>query len=534
MAIKVANDRLNSDSPTVVVYVNCRYIKSFDDFSEKVLQQVYHYPLENPMTELKNRLKSQDFYTILLLDNFEFLLHLDDSDHPPEVDIRHVVHERMNPSKDGSKVKNFINEFVMISSKVKLLVTSSETVSFPDVGQETIHLSSFKPEESVELLKQVWKGRPVNQLLAHELSQICSGIPLVLFTLASSHSDLLSIVKEMNCSSPQKKFEFLQKIKVVPDEKKIDACLDVCFGRLNEKEKHTLISFALLRGRFVLSQAAKVFRSTEMSEEDLRRCGLELARRSLLEENIIGDACFYTFLRVVRDYCKTKKMEEGFREVFLNAHKMFIDHFMAFLADTFEMFLSKKASEAISVFQQNEENVMQLIEWCTNGKMDDEQIARCVDVFNSVGELLAKMMGRDKFKDAFELLRKKCEDMGDEKRLSECLTSLGIKEVFNCSCPPSGLCDNAAGRAKRYLSKADGIQCVLGISTGNSRAQCLAKLGRCLAKEGNFIDAKKKIQQAIDIRKAHGDEDIVMLGATFNDQGGKCKSLSTKGISCRL
>ena len=78
-AIKVANDRLDSDTRTVVVYVNCRYVDSLDDFAGKALQQVYHYPVDDPISELKNRLKSQDCYTVLLLDNFEFLLYLGDT-----------------------------------------------------------------------------------------------------------------------------------------------------------------------------------------------------------------------------------------------------------------------------------------------------------------------------------------------------------------------------------------------------------------------------------------------------------------------
>ena len=166
---------------------------------------------------------------------------------------------------------------------------------------------------------------------------------------------------------------------------------------------------------------------------------------------------------------------------------------------------------------------MQLTEWCENGEMDEGQIAKCIDVFNSVGELLAKMIGKIKYESVFLLFRKNCEEMGDEKRLSECLTSLGIKEVFNCSCSP-GLCDEAVGRARKYLVEADRIQSSPDhcINTGNSRAQCLAKHGRCLAKEGKFREGRDKIQQAIEIRQAHGEEDIAMLAATYNDMAGDC------------
>ena len=518
VATKVANDILNSGESTVVIYVNCRNIKLSHDFAEKALQQVYHAPVENPIPELKNRLKSQDFFTILLLDNFEFILHLDDRMQLPESDLSL---QQMNPSEEGSRIKNLINEILMVKDNIKLLLTSSETVCFPEAGQETVHLSPFKPEETVELLKMVWKNRPVNTTQAHDFSEICSGIPLVLYTLASSHSDLPSLLEAMRCSSPAGKLKILTKIQTISEDMKINIFIDHCFERLDLIEKGVLIRFALLRRRFTLSEAVKIFQSEEMTASQLRQCGLELSRRSLLEKHIIGDECSYTLLRVIGDYCETKAMEQEFREVILDAKRMFIRHFLTFLEDTFEMFLDQYVSEAIAAFQKDESNVMQLVEWCRNGKMDEEQTRRCIDVFNSVTELLAKMMGKAKFKFAFESLRTRCEQMEDQTRLSDCLTSLGLKEVFSCSCPPIGPCALHAEIAKEYFTKADRIQRNLGVKKGNSRAQCLAKLGRCLATEGFFEEAKEKVQQAIRIR-SEGQDDNVMLGATYNDLGGRC------------
>ena len=518
VATKVANDIRNSDGRTVVIYVNCRNIKLSQDFAEKALQQVYHAPVDNSIPELKNRLKSQHFFTIFLLDNFEFILHLDDRMQLPESELSL---QRMNPSEEGSRIKNLINEILMVKDNIKLLLTSSETVCFPEAGQETVHLSPFKPEETVELLKMVWKNRPVNTTQAHDFSEICSGIPLVLYTLASSHSDLPSLLEAMRCSSPAGKLKILTKIQTISEDMKINIFIDHCFERLDLIEKGVLIRFALLRRRFTLSEAVKIFQSEEMTASQLRQCGLELSRRSLLEKHIIGDECSYTLLRVIGDYLETKAMEQEFREVILDAKRMFIRHFLTFLEDTFEMFLDQYVSEAIAAFQKDESNVMQLVEWCRNGKMDEEQTRRCIDVFNSVTELLAKMMGKAKFEYAFISLRQRCEEMKDKTRLSDCLTSLGLKEVFSCSCPPIGPCALHAERAKEYFTKADRIQSNLGVKKGNSRAQCLAKLGRCLATEGFFEEAKEKVQQAIRIR-SEGQDDDVMLGATYNDLGGRC------------
>ena len=517
LAIKVANDRRETDKNTMVVYVNCKYISSADDFAEKVLAQIYHYPSNNPISGLKTRLVNSDSnnFTIMLLDNFEFLIHVDDW----------IENQQIEEPVDRIKATDFVAKLISSSRNVKLLVTSSQNVVFPTLGKEKITLEAFKPEQTFELLKTVWKtDRTVDKTWADQLSEICSGIPLVLYTLISSQDDLVSRLLHLSSSPPEKRiFEHLQKIAVVPEEEKINVCLDICFKRLSTQEQNTLVSLTLLKGWFTPSGAAKVFQSTQASECQLINHALELANCSLLVQNITAQGIGWcTFLSLIREYCKRKEKEQRFSQVFQSARNQCINYFLNFLKDTFKMFLSKNALQAITDFQREEENIMQLLEWLDNDQMDEERIMACIDVFNMVGELLAKMMSKGKFKSKYDLLKKKCEDKGDQQRLSECLTSLGIKEVFNCSCTP-GLCEEASKRAKAYLEKADRIQNDMEITSGNSRAQCLAKLGRCLVKEGD-PKGKPKIKEAIRIRlNDHSDEDIcrVMLGATYNDMAGE-------------
>ena len=515
LAIKAANDLRETDKNAMVVYVNCKYIYSADDFAEKVLVQIYHYPSNNPISGLKTRLINSDFnkYTIILLDNFEFLIHVDDW----------IESQQIEEPVDRIKATDFVERLISSSRNVKLLVTSSQNVVFPTLGKEKITLDAFKPEQTFELLKTVWKtDRTIDETWADQLSEYCSGIPLVLYTLISSQDDLVSRLLHLSSSPLEESFEHLQKIPVVPKEEKINVCLDVCFKRLSQREQNTLVSLTLLKGWFTPSGAAKVFQSTESSERQLIDQVLELANCSFLVQNINAQGIgWYTFLSLIREYCKGKK-EQCFVRVFQSARNQCIDHFLNFLKDTFKMFLSRNALKAIKDFQQEEENIMQLLEWLDKEQMDEERIMACIDVFNMVGELLAKMMSKRKFKSKYDLLKKKCEGKGDQQRLSECLTSLGIKEVFNCCCTP-GLCDEASQRAKAYLEEADRIQNDLEITSGNSRAQCLAKLGRCLAQQRD-PQGKPKIKEAIRIRlNDHSDEDIcrVMLGATYNDMAGE-------------
>ena len=189
---------------------------------------------------------------------------------------------------------------------------------------------------------------------------------------------------------------------------------------------------------------------------------------------------------------------------------------------------------AIEKFSAGKENVMQLVEWIDKREMDEERVKKCVDVFNVAGEMLAKMMAKFNYRNVYESLAKKCKEMKDQRRLAECLTSLGIKEIFNCICA-TGLCKKATERARLCLDKADEIQTNLQVNKSNSRAQCLAKLGRCLVRSGDKEQGKAKIEVAIRIREAavetndgyeeEGGENVchVLLGATYNDMAGESK-----------
>ena len=375
----------------MVVYVNCKYIYSADDFAEKVLVQIYHYPSNNPISGLKTRLVNSDSnkFTIILLDNFEFLIRVDDW----------TENQRTEEPVDRIKATDFVAKLIFSSRNVKLLVTSSQNVVFPSLGKEKITLEAFKPEQTFQLLKTVWKNRTVDETWADQLSELCSGIPLVLYTLISSQDDLAGRLLQMSSSPPEESFEHLQRISVVPEEEKINFCLDVCFKRLSTQEQNTLVSLTLLKGWFTPSGAAKVFQSTESSERQLIDQVLELANCSLLVQNITDEGIgWYTFLSLIREYCKEKEEEQRFSRVFHSARNQCIDYFLNFLKDTFKMFLSRNALQAITDFQQEEENLMQLLEWLGKDQMDEERIMACIDVFNMVGNLLAKMMSRRNFK----------------------------------------------------------------------------------------------------------------------------------------
>ena len=538
LATEAAHELRNANRNVVVAYIDCKDINSFESFAGTVIEQISRSPsVDDPAAEIEKRLNARkDYFYVLFLDNFECFLKENNNQQVEQPSTAGA------PSHDcGERVKSFIDEIPNCLANIKFLVTSSKICTFPSVAMKTIQLNPFDKDESSKLLEKVRSADKISVEQYEDLWEICSGIPLVLHTLISLQKDLKCFVKLLL----EERTIFLQKMKTVPERKKIGVCLDVCFERLTAQVQLTLLHLCLYRGLFTPDKVAKIFCSPEISQDNLIAMVLELGRCNLLHLQKFQETNKYKFLTVIQEHFKLKAKQEYHDEI-QHARSLLIDYLISFLKETFKVFLGQNSvKEAIEEFSAEKENVMQLVEWIDNGEMDEERVKKCIDVFNVAGEMLAKMMAKLNYRTVYESLAKKCREMGDQQRLAECLTSLGIKEIFNCL-SATGLSDEAIKQARRFLDEADEIQTHLQVSKGNSRAQCLAKRGRCLVKGDNKWRGKDMIEEAIRSRKAtidtpnehekEGGENVcyVMLGATYNDKAGESKNIHTALCNLRF
>ncbi|XP_015748578.1 PREDICTED: uncharacterized protein LOC107328350 isoform X2 [Acropora digitifera] len=522
LATEAANKLRRDNRHVLVAYIDCKDINSFESFAATVIEQICRSPpVNDPAAEIKKRLEAnKDYFHILFLDSFECFLEENGNQQQDQASTAAAS------SRDcGERLVRFIGEIAERPTNSKFLVTSTERAFFPTLAMKTIHLNPFDKDESSKFLEKVGSPDKISVEQYEDLWEICNGIPLVLHTLISLQEDLKCFVK----LPPDQRTNFLWKMKTVPKGKKIELCLNLCFQRLTPQVQLTLLRLCLYKGLFTPDKAAKIFCSSKSSENDLRNNVLELGLCNLLHQQKSQDTVKYTSLTVIREHFKLKAKQE-YREEIQHARALLIDYLISFLKETFKAFLGKDSvKSAIEEFSAEKENVMQLVEWIDAGDMDEELVKKCIDVFNVAGEMLAKIMAKYNYKNVYESLAKKCKEMRDQRRLAECKTSLGIKEIFNCICT-TGLCHKAIERARPSLEEAHGIQTHLQVNKGNSRAQCLAKLGRCLVRSDKKERGKVMIEDAIRIRETavqkpddheeEGGENVcyVMLGATYNDK----------------
>ena len=530
LATEAANKlrNVNKQCHVIDVYIDCKGIKSLESFAGIFFDQISRSPaVIDPAAETKKLLiANKKIFYILFLDNFESFLEENDKQQEDQASTEAAPY-----LKD---VFSFIGEIARCSTNLKFLVTSSQRVPFLlMLGMKGIHLNPFDEDESSKLLRKVRHSDKISHEKSKELCDICHGLPLVLLILMSSREDLIGLLDHDGKKDPQEKQNFLRSMQTMAKEKKIEFCLNVSFEGLTTQERLTLLRLCLYKGFFTPDKAAKIFCSAKLSETDNFRDNVfELRRCNLLHQQKSQDTIKYTFPTIIRKHFKLKGKQE-YREEIHHARGLLIDYLISFLKKTFKVFLGKNTVKvAIEEFSAEKENVMQLVEWIDKDKMDEERIKKCIDVFNVAGEMLAKMMAKFNYRYVYDSLAKKCKEMGDQRRLAECLTSLGIMEIFNCI-SATGLSDETVRLARACLDVANEIQTHLQVNKGNSRAQCLAKLGRCLVRNGDTERGKAMIEEAIRIREAavetpddheeEGGENVcfVMLGATYNDHAGE-------------
>ena len=514
VVIEVAHRMI--ERKTFVAYVKPRGVTCVQDLASKIIETLGYVPGENTINEALSRISSlKKKSVVLIIENIDNLLYLEDK---VSKDKCHQELQSENCCTEifGKFTKDdFLTFFKDLgqSPNIQLVLTSRETydlcVSFP---LELINLEPLNDNDSASMFSKCEDG--LDDDLTEELVRVCGGIPLIICTVISilKRENPRRAARRLSTSTPSSLVKELNPDDL-PNEDRIDKCLQICFDRLSQENQRIIVMFSTFPHRFKQEQFQEVFRSFVTA--DLRTCLNSLKHSSLLRFDRIS--CQYSLHPFIRDFFSLKPDH-------IDAKSTFIRHYSDLAVTLGETFLSKDCNSAINQYISEKDNIREAMAWCGDDHPELEQTFReqCIEAFNEAAVFLAKVMRKQEFQSLFRKLAYRCRS--HLRLYSACLTNIGMKIVLSCTCTPH-ICPRALYQARETLTQANDIHSTLTDVEDNTRSQCMSKFGFCYVREGRVDEGYGYLDIALKLRwdrveKLNRTKDHVMLAACFNDIAG--------------
>lgn len=485
VAIQVGHE-LIAQGKTNVFYISLRNLTSMNGMMNSLLGALQIVASgEQLIQQAKHCLRTLTKHSVIILDNAEDML-------LPQV-------------KD--EFCHFIETVAETTPRVKVLITSRQSITFFTVEMFELRLVSLCPDHAKELLLKL-ESR-VSEEHAEQLAYHCGGVPLVLRTTAALLAkgvDAGALINEFQMSpvSTLKSFS----LNSLSHNHQLFNCLGICFSRLEPDQQVALISLAVFPMSFTVSDAQFLLR-------DLSAYKLGMLLQDLVDNSMLQFDCLlkqYYVHNIIQSFCIDRVHQESdLQPPYQSAKKLFNIHYLGMLKELYALFLSKKCCQAVQKFLMSRRNIRQALQ---DSLADPDLDELCIDTAVEVAPFLAKVFRKEKFLSVYGQFTDACKRAGNKKRYSDCLTMEAYCILSHCACHLP--CPPAVARFK----EADAIQRELGDDSSIVRAFCLSKLGRCFGQSKDLEKAIPLIRKAIDIReKVH--EDRIFTAVAYKDLGGK-------------
>ena len=514
VVIEVAHRMI--ERKTFVAYVKPRGVTCVEDLASKIIETLGYVPGENTITEALSLISSlKKKSVVLIIENIDNLLHLEDKVNKDKCH-QELKSENCCTEMFGKFTKDDFLTYLKDlgqSPNIQLVLTSRETydlcVSFP---LELINLEPLNDNDSASMFSKCEDGLDDN--LIKGLVRVCGGIPFIICTVISilKRENPWRAARRLFTSSPSSLVKELNPDDL-PNEDRIDKCLQICFDRLSQENQRIIVMFSTFPHGFTQEQFQEVFRSFVTA--DLRTCLNSLEHSSLLRFDRIS--CQYSLHPFIRDFFSLKSDH-------IDAKSTFIRHYSDFAVTLCETFLSKDCKSAIDQYRSEKDNIREAMAWCGDDHPELDQTFReqCIEAFNEAAVFLSKVMRKQEFQLLFWKLAYRCRS--HLRLYSACLTNIGMEIVLSCTCTPH-ICARALYQARETLTQANEIHSTLTDVEDNTRSQCMSKFGFCYVLEGRVDEGYGYLDIALKLRwdrveKLNRTKDQVMLAACFNDIAG--------------
>jgi len=473
-----------------VIFLCLREIKSVDKMSTKILLALnVCQGLANKQCDLaKSHLRSLTTKTILILDNAEDLLIQEDTRHD---------------------FNNFVDHVSKFAQSVKCVIASRVWCSAS--SRYPVKLLALENDAAAKLLQAKVQEGTMITLEDHEattIANLCFNVPLIL-NAAAAYLEFVS---------PQKLIEILEESSApinladmddLSPEFKMKRFLIGCLQQLGQEHEEALICLAVFPAAFDYEQAGRVYDSPRLDVTLM-----QLVKRSLVHCDMKSKQYFVH--RVIQLCCKEKaENDERLCACYSKAQEKFIEHYLNLITELHQGFLRKgHLQQNLCRYFAEEQHIIQAIWWAAKG--GPALATRCTEVLNNAVIFLAKVMKRSEFEDVYELVLSAFQ--GDLRLVADCLTCVGIKQIYSCECHRP--CNVTSERGYRVLQRALEIYEQLNLTEGELVLQCYSKIARCMAKNGNPTRALELSARALEAREKKREEEPLKYAACCNDAAG--------------
>ncbi|XP_068740177.1 uncharacterized protein [Montipora capricornis] len=486
-AVAIAVGHMMKGQGKDIVYISLRTVTSVEAAAKKMLEVVGIPLARAPILQVQQYLASLLKQTVLILDNAEDL-----------------------QKEDGALFDTFLDAISKEATNVLTLVTSRILLSKLDYHNTPVEypLKPLTKEQSFLFLKN--KGIPDQQATRFSWHKVCGGVPLLLkitasFLLKSKTIDPV----ELHRSLHECKDEFLRGKN--PEIQELHRRLEVFYDYLPPDVKKALSYLATFPTVFKKGEAKEVL-FEEINPLDFDFILSALESHSLVEPEEVDGCLQYSLHPLVQAFCVTTRGSLCGNEYNM-AIILFSQHYLRFLEQLNDDFISTDCKPAIDKYQLNKTNICHALTASKDGPLKHFGL----HISTKTVGFLAKCMNINEFMSVYGKLLSGVKSLSDKTLYSECQLSIGFKQLCFY-----GYKDAHCTDAKTNLQEAHDLQKSLGIYD-ECRGHCECKLGLCTFVAGDKKKGISLLAQGIVRRKTlaqskdAGKNEQMLVGGGFSD-----------------
>ncbi|XP_001626708.2 uncharacterized protein LOC5505963 isoform X2 [Nematostella vectensis] len=459
-----------------VVFVCLREQKTLACVCRGILHALDVTITGDPVSQTRHVLERLSQETLLILDNTEDIQKCDN---------------------DFAKFIQYLRQF---GHNLQILLTSRldmEEVSF-DFSE---NLPPLDIASATDLLIAMTEGshQIQNRKSAAELAEYCGQMPLLIeiaakLVTSGFNPKMLAETMKKDLYKVLNQRSYQRVVQTV-------RCLLKCVGK---ESCISLIKLSMFSSKFNAKKAEFLFK--DVTDCNFQMCYLN--KNALIQNESDG---WYSLHPLIQTFCREEKEQLGCLNEGREAERKFNEHQLELLLHIHKKFVSRSGKEAMQEFFDSILNIKQALKNCLK-KGCIEMKKKCIDTFNDCVNTLGKVLNPNECLKLYKKLHKSAVEMKDEKRVSECLISVGFRHM--CDKGHRTYSEDAFG----VLKDAYNLQKKLRLHKNPSEtlAHCCSKLGLCYILKGERHEGLKLINDALTMREEIGDQ--VLIAASYCDK----------------